>query len=152
MHDSVMEQQRRESHFSGGNFAYIEEMYEIYLRDPNAVPEQWRQEFDQLPRVPGSISGDLPHSIVKQHFALLGKNQSKSHPVNTASLSSDHERKQVSVVRLINAYRVHGHQVASLDPLNLRPKEVVQTLDLHFHELSAADLGRTSALVPANYS
>ena len=140
MHDSVMEQQRRESHFSGGNFAYIEEMYETYLRDPNAVPEQWRQEFDQLPRVPESISGDVPHSTIKEHFVLLGKNQSKSHPIHTATLSSDHERKQVRVVRLINAYRVHGHQIASLDPLELKPKEVVQALDLHFHELSAADL------------
>jgi 2-oxoglutarate dehydrogenase E1 component len=140
MHDSVMEQQRRESHFSGGNFAYIEEMYETYLRDPNAVPEQWRQEFDQLSRVPNSIGGDVPHSTIKEHFVLLGKNQSKSHPIHTSTLSSDHERKQVSVVRLINAYRVHGHQIASLDPLNLKPKEIVQTLDLHFHELSAADL------------
>ena len=43
-------------------------------------------------------------------------------------------------MRLINAYRLHGHQVASLDPLELQPKEVVPTLDLHFHELSAADL------------
>ena len=140
MHDSVMEQQRRESHFSGGNFAYIEEMYETYLRDPNAVPEQWRQEFEQLPRVPDSISGDLPHSIIKEHFVLLGKNQSKSRPVQTATISSEHERKQVRVMRLINAYRLHGHQVASLDPLQLKPKEVVPTLDLHFHELSAADL------------
>jgi len=140
MHDSVMEQQRRESHFSGGNFGYIEQMYETYLRDPNAVPEQWRQEFDQLPRVPDSIVGDVPHSTIKEHFVLLGKNQSKSHPIHTASLSSDHERKQVSVVRLINAYRVHGHQVASLDPLELHAKPRVAALELSFHELSAADL------------
>ncbi len=140
MQDSVMEQQRRESHFSGGNFAYIEEMYETYLRDPNAVPEQWRQEFDQLPRVPDSISGDVPHSIVKEHFVLLGKNQSKSRPIQTATLSSDHERKQVRVMRLINAYRLHGHQVASLDTLELQPKEVVTMLDLRYHELYAADL------------
>lgn len=135
-----MEQKRRESHFSGGNFAYIEEMYETYLRDPNAVPEQWREEFDQLARVPSSVDGDVPHSIIKEHFVLLGKNQSKSHPVQTSTLSSEHERKQVRVMRLINAYRVHGHQVASLDPLELQPKEVVPTLDLRFHELSAADL------------
>ena len=135
-----MEQKRRESHFSGGNFAYIEEMYETYLRDPNAVPEQWREEFDQLARVPNSVDGDVPHSIIKEHFVLLGKNQSKSHPVQTSTLSSEHERKQVRVMRLINAYRVHGHQVASLDPLELQPKEVVPTLDLRFHELSAADL------------
>ena len=31
MQDSMMELQRRESHFSDGNFAYMEEMYEIYL-------------------------------------------------------------------------------------------------------------------------
>ena len=72
-----MEQKRRESHFSGGNFAYIEEMYETYLRDPNAVPEQWREEFDQLARVPNSVDGDVPHSIIKEHFVLLGKNRSK---------------------------------------------------------------------------
>ena len=35
MQDSMMELQRRESHFSDGNFAYMEEMYETYLRDPN---------------------------------------------------------------------------------------------------------------------
>ncbi len=27
---------------SGGNAAYVEELYELYLHDPNAVPEEWR--------------------------------------------------------------------------------------------------------------
>ncbi len=142
MSDSSMELQLRESHFSGGNFAYIEQLYETYLIDPNAVPENWRQEFDKLPRVPEAIAGDIPLAPIREHFLLLGKNQRKSSPLPTKSVSSDHERKQVRVMRLINAYRLHGHQVADLDPLKLahKKKPPVPALDLAFHELSNADL------------
>jgi len=142
MSNSLMEVQLRESHFSGGNFAYIEQLYETYLIDPNAVPENWRQEFDKLPRVPEALAGDIPLAPIRDHFLLLSKNQGKSSPLPVASVSSDHERKQVRVMRLINAYRLHGHQVADLDPLKLahKVKPPVPALDLAFHELSAADL------------
>jgi len=33
-----MEQQRSTSHLSGGNAAYVEDLYEAYLKDPNEVP------------------------------------------------------------------------------------------------------------------
>ena len=36
-----MEQFLRSSNFSGGNAAYIEELYETYLHEPNSVPEEW---------------------------------------------------------------------------------------------------------------
>ncbi|MGB0223125.1 MAG: 2-oxoglutarate dehydrogenase E1 subunit family protein, partial [Luminiphilus sp.] len=44
-----MEQQRSTSHLSGGNAAYVEDLYEAYLKDPNDVPQQWREYFDRLP-------------------------------------------------------------------------------------------------------
>ena len=142
MSDSLMDLQLRESHFSGGNFAYIEQLYETYLIDPNAVPENWRQEFDKLPRVPEAIGGDVPLAPIRGHFLLHAKNQRKSLPLPTKSVSSEHERKQVRVMRLINSYRLHGHQVADLDPLNLahKRKPPVPALELAFHELSKADL------------
>ena len=43
-----MEQFLRSSHFSGGNAAYIEELYETYLHEPNSVPEEWSSFFDSL--------------------------------------------------------------------------------------------------------
>ena len=46
-----MEQQRSTSHLSGGNAAYVEDLYEAYLKDPNDVPQQWREYFDRLPKV-----------------------------------------------------------------------------------------------------
>ena len=38
------------SHIAGGNAAYVEDMYERYLRDPNSVEVQWRDYFEKLPR------------------------------------------------------------------------------------------------------
>ncbi len=43
MQDSIMERLWRTSHISGGNAAYVEDLFEDYLVDPNAVPEVWRE-------------------------------------------------------------------------------------------------------------
>ena len=45
MHESVMQRMWNSAHLSGGNAAYVEELYELYLHDPNAVPEEWRTYF-----------------------------------------------------------------------------------------------------------
>ena len=72
MQDSIMERLWRTSHISGGNAAYVEDLFEAYLRDPNAVPEEWREYFDKVPKVDG-VMNDVPHSTVREHFELLGK-------------------------------------------------------------------------------
>ena len=140
MHEGIMELMWSSSHLSGGNLAYVEELYEEYLRDPNAVPQQWREEFDKLPRVQETVTQDVPHSTVREHFLYLSKNQrATAQALPVSSVSSDHEKKQVRVLRMINAFRVRGHQHADIDPLGLMEREDVPDLDLHFHELSAAD-------------
>lgn len=45
MQESVMQRMWDSAHLSGGNAAYVEELYELYLHDPNAVPEEWRTYF-----------------------------------------------------------------------------------------------------------
>ncbi|MBU2325120.1 MAG: hypothetical protein KJ884_19385, partial [Gammaproteobacteria bacterium] len=45
MQESVMQRMWNSAHLSGGNAAYVEELYELYLHDPNAVPEEWRTYF-----------------------------------------------------------------------------------------------------------
>ena len=126
------------SHISGGNAAYVEAMYETYLRDPNAIAPEWRDYFDRLPRVDGTAI-DVPHSTIQEHFALLGRQKSRPAPVPHPGISTEYERKQVRVVQLISAYRHRGHQKARLDPLGLAVREDVPDLDLQFHQLSAAD-------------
>ena len=143
MQESSMELLWRSSHISGGNAAYVEEMYEEYLLDPNAVPEQWREYFNQLPRVNGVVQQDVPHSTIRDHFAHLAKTRSKPLSVQADSSVTEHERKQVRVIQLCSAYRQRGHQHSQLDPLGLWQREQVPDLDLHYHQLSAADLDTT---------
>ena len=140
MHEQTMEQLWSTSQLAGGNVAYIEELFETYLRDPNEVPEEWRNYFDKLPRVDENISTDTPHKPIREQFLLLSKNQHRARPVSQSAVSSDHERKQIQVLLLIHAFRGRGHQHAKLDPLGLMQRESVPDLDLSFHGLSRADL------------
>ena len=93
------------------------------------------------------MTQDVPHSTVREHFLYLSKNQRAAQQLlPVSSVSSEHEKKQVRVLRMINAFRVRGHQHAAIDPLGLMEREQVPDLDLHFHELSAADLDTTFQL------
>ena len=134
-----MELMWKNAHLYGGNLSYIEQLYETYLMDPNAVPQEWREEFDRLPKVGDNITQDVPHTAVREHFQYIAKNQRRAAPVSASSVSSDHEKKQIRVLRMINAYRVRGHQAATIDPLGLVQREPVPDLDPRFHELSEAD-------------
>ena len=98
MHEQTMEQLRKTSQLAGGNVAYIEELFEAYLRDPNEVSEEWRNYFNQLPRVGENTSVDVPHTPIKEQFLLLSKNKHRAIPVATSTVSSDYDRKQVKEI------------------------------------------------------
>lgn len=137
MHESSMEQLWRSSHISGGNAAYVEELYEIYLHSPNDIPPEWRSYFDSLPRANGA---DVSHSAVRQQFELLRKKRRKSlSPATAGTIDVEHERKQIKVMQLISSYRHRGHKKATLDPLGLMAREQVPDLQLNYHGLTAAD-------------
>lgn len=140
MHESSMEQLWLTSHISGGNAAYVEGLFEQYLLDPNSVPESWRTYFEKLPKSAGVVA-DIPHSTVREHFALLAKAKSRPAASNAEhnGEATEYERKQVAVVQLISAYRQRGHQKATLDPLGLWRRDHIPDLELNFHQLSQAD-------------
>ncbi len=141
MQESLMELLWSTSHISGGNAAYVEEIYEAYLSDPNAVSQDWRDYFDQLPRVNGASGNDVPHSEIIEYFELLGRHRARPLVApGEGSSNIAHERKQVEVVQLVNAYRLSGHQKADLDPLKLREVKNPPDLDLGFHNLNTLDL------------
>ncbi|MDN3556398.1 2-oxoglutarate dehydrogenase E1 component [Halomonas maura] len=138
MQQGIMELMWRSSHVSGSNVHYVEALYEQYLDDPSAVPDEWRQYFDQLPRPDGSATSDVPLAPTREQFYQLGRQRRTAQAA--AATESDASRKQVKVLQLINAYRFRGHQKANIDPLDLRSPVPVPDLDLSFHQLSKADL------------
>ncbi|MFE8069659.1 2-oxoglutarate dehydrogenase E1 component [Marinobacteraceae bacterium S3BR75-40.1] len=140
MHESIMEQLWQTSHLQGGNLAYVEQLFETYLTDPNAVPEEWRNYFDKLPRVNGHTQ-DIPLSAIRDQFRHISKNQRQyAAAAVPAHVVPEADRKQVRVLQMINAYRFRGHQEAKLDPLGVYERPLVEDLQLEFHELGEADL------------
>lgn len=135
-----MEDWWKSSHISGANADYVELMYEAYLVNPNEIEPEWRDFFDRLPNVEGNIEPDVSHGTVRAHFLELAR-QKRGASVATVedSLATEHERKQIRVVRLISAYRQRGHQKAKLDPLGLVKRDPIPDLEPSFHHLNAAD-------------
>ncbi|MDT8451544.1 MAG: 2-oxoglutarate dehydrogenase E1 component [Gammaproteobacteria bacterium] len=129
------------SQLSGGNAAWLEALYEDYLREPGSVDAQWREFFDRLPTAKaGEVDQqEVPHDEVRAYFRALAKEpQHASTPSNAYLLEQG--RKQVQVLQLINAYRFHGHQQARTNPLGDTENKQVAELRLEYHGLSSKDL------------
>src|SRR5512132_3705399 len=56
------------SYLFGGNAPFIEELYEKYLENPEAVEPQWRRWFDQIQQ-PGAP--DVAHQPIREAFVRL---------------------------------------------------------------------------------
>lgn len=142
MPDSMMQKLWDSAYLSADNADYVDELYEQYLHDSNAVSEEWRTYFQKLPSNTNNGS-DIAHSTIRDYFVMLAKSKNRAQPLSAASVSTDFEKKQVKVLRLIQMYRMQGHQAAQLDPLGLWQRPLPEALSLHDHELNEADLNLT---------
>jgi 2-oxoglutarate dehydrogenase E1 component len=116
----MMKRFRLNSHLFGGNAPYVEGLYEAYLGEPDAVPENWRAYFDALQSVPaidGSDASDVAHRPVVEDFsrrakanAFLTEHGAKKVQV---SASSERDRRELHT----QMARRYGHLRADLDPL-----------------------------------
>ncbi|KAA6187678.1 2-oxoglutarate dehydrogenase E1 component [Thiohalocapsa marina] len=129
---------RSSSAFYGGNAAFIEDLYERYLKDPESVDLAWRRRFDAMPR---EAANEVPHGPVRENFErLASESRIRARNRHIDRLAPAAAEKQSAVLRLINAYRYRGHQVADLDPLKLRPTPRVPDLEPGYHNLDDGDL------------
>lgn len=125
-----LKEQYLASHLSGANAHYVEALYEQWLADAQSVSPHWHQIFsDMAPQ-----GTDTLHQAITAEFKHL-------QPAQYVGAAPDH--KQAGVLRLINAYRVRGHQRAKLDPLSLSERPQVPDLELSYHGLDDSDLNTT---------
>jgi len=124
---------------SGGNAGYIEDLYEQFLIDPNAVEPTWRDTFRRLQ---DGATGEVAHSAVRER--LLARLHAPAPAGNGTppqnAESGGASAKQGAVSRLIQVYANRGHLVANLDPLGLQERAKPYVLDLEYFGLSEADL------------
>ena len=139
MHNGVMKAWLESSHLAGANATYVEDLYELYLSDPDLVSEEWKRVFDELPKNSEEVA-EQPHSRVRDYFRRLAQ-ETKHYSVQVSD--PDVDAKQVKVLQLINAYRFRGHEAAELDPLGLWQRPPVAELDPAFHNLTEDDFAET---------
>ncbi|MDX1593935.1 MAG: 2-oxoglutarate dehydrogenase E1 component [Gammaproteobacteria bacterium] len=127
------------SHLYGGNATFIEELYDQYLENPKSVAEPWRDFFD---RMQGEGLRDRSHQPVIESFRR--RDGGAQVVVRTAGeMDARAAEKQAAVLRLINAWRVRGHQKAKIDPLDLKQElhePPPRDLDPLFHHLTEQDM------------
>jgi 2-oxoglutarate dehydrogenase E1 component len=120
------------------NLAFVEGLYEDYLRDPASVPADWQQYFSGIAerefRFPKPRFGPSfqPTSIFRTPATDRASAAAGATDLKTAAL-------QDRVYLLTRLYRVRGHRIAQVDPLGL-PRPVPPELTPEFFGFTEADM------------
>ena len=155
------------SFMQGHNAEYIEQLYARYASDPNAVDESWRDFFKSLGDAPGdakaeaagpswarndwppipnddltaALDGQWPAEPKAAADKIKAKADDKGVEVTQAQLRNA-VLDSIRALMIIRAYRIRGHLVADLDPLDMREKTPHPELDPASYGFTAADMDR----------
>jgi 2-oxoglutarate dehydrogenase E1 component len=133
---------RDNSYLAGSNAEYLEQLYDIFLTNPETLDKYWQAYFAGL--AAGETQADTPLKDLREQFRAAAKAPVKSAPALVGDAA--HIQKQMAVMQLIHDYRSYGHQLADLDPLKQQKRHDMPRLTLAYHGLSDADLDQTFQL------
>src|SRR6185437_5098094 len=112
-----------ESNVNPANLAFVEELYESFLRDPASVAPEWREYFTQVG------NGEL--KFPQKHFGPSFKPASIFNASRGVSAIPDQASTRAAagvppgtqdrIYQLIRLFRVRGHRIAQIDPLGRIP-------------------------------
>ncbi|HUF51085.1 MAG TPA: 2-oxoglutarate dehydrogenase E1 component [Longimicrobiales bacterium] len=123
--------------FDTYNAAYAQAVYEQYLQNPGSVDESWRRLFESDTGPRGLIGA----GIVREASA----NGATATPTEAPSLTQ--LRAARAAGELVDAYRLHGHRLARIDPLGSTPPGHPMLVP-EFHGIRESDLDTVpSALI-----
>ncbi len=123
------------SSLNGGNASFIENLYERFLEDPESVEPGWREQFREIHN---GANYEIPHSPIVERFGQLAL-KPQSRIAQLQGFTEESVKKQSAVARLINHYRVRGHQIANNNPLG-RDLSPPTDMDPAYYGLSELDM------------
>ncbi len=113
--------------FDTYNAAYVQDIYEQYLQNPAAVDASWRALFERDPPRNGGLLGGPA-------LVIAGGGVATEAQLRAARAAGE----------LVDAYRLHGHRSAHIDPLGSEPPGHPQ-LRPEFHGITRAELANVPA-------
>jgi len=111
----------RFSFLGSAHASFIDELYEDYLVNPDAIEPSWRAFFQGFDFARENFEGD---EAIAAH---------------TLNLVPEGVEKEFKVIRLITAYRTRGHLFTHTNPVRTR-RTYTPTLDIENFGLSQEDL------------
>ena len=136
-----------DSFLNSANAPYVAELYFKYTQNPKSIDDSWKSFFSSLNEDEISIIADFGGPEWKKRDTNVIDDISFDKVVRSSS-SVDYNSFKTSTLdsiralRLIRAYRINGHLIANLDPLNLHEKNYHPELDYKSYGFSENDLDR----------
>ncbi len=137
-HTRSMQDLWQDSYLTSGSEEYLEELYEQYLQDPQAVAPEWQRYFNDLTQQISRKMPDVSHAAIREQFLQMARQSSRA--MSPASTDGGYDQRQERVVEMIAAYRRLGHLQANIDPLQFRQPIYSPTLELAYYGFSDQDL------------
>ena len=132
--------------FLGGNSSFIKELYLKYLNNPKSIPQTWVEFFDGLDEDQEVIKKEIlgpswiprKNNNIKNNLLERDLAEDKQESIGDTSILKDNYEKEkeqsVKAIAMIRAYRIRGHLIANLDPLEMMERK-------YLHELHPDDHG-----------
>jgi 2-oxoglutarate dehydrogenase E1 component len=168
---SPNDQFRASAFLDGANADYIDQLQARYATDPASVDAAWAELFRSLgdseleakraasgpswartdwPPSPtddmtAAMTGEWPAAPAKEGKAAAAKIVAKAEEKGVSLTDAQLQRAVLDSVRalmLIRAYRIRGHLIADVDPLQMRDQTVHPELDARSYGFTEADMDR----------
>lgn len=111
----------------GSNSAFIEELYQLYQSNPNAVDKAWQDFFKSY--------NDPSAKSLKSTAKIILPIDKKVQTANAPSSQTNSEiENSLKAKFMIADYRARGHYLAKLDPLGLELQKSAQELKLELED------------------
>ncbi len=137
---------KKTSFLTGVNSDYIEEYYALYLQNPKLLTKDWIEFFEGLKDESQNILQNIngPSWNPKKSKQIYKQNNQVEDKKEATEISSIKQASTDSVraIMLIRAYRIRGHLIANLDPLDLQRKDEHPELKPETYGFKSKDFSR----------
>ena len=136
-----------DSFLNSANAPYVAELYFKYTQNPKSIDESWKSFFSSLNEDEISIIADFGGPEWKKRDTNVINDISFDKVIRASSGVDFNSFKtstldSIRALRLIRAYRINGHLIANLDPLELHEKNYHPELDYKSYGFNENDLDR----------
>ena len=136
-----------DSFLNSANAPYVAELYFKFTQSPNSIDDSWKSFFSSLNEDELSIISDFGGPEWKKRDTNVIDDISFDKVIRSSSGVDFNSFKtstldSIRALRIIRAYRINGHLIANLDPLNLHEKNYHPELDYKSYGFSKNDLDR----------